>query len=266
MSLVHRVLSACVVLLGLAPDTAAAPERAGPEHEAHVRLLTGHGPVHVWTPAGYDPQVAATVVYVHGYFANVDDAWSAYRLQEQFRASHLNALFIACEAPTSEREDVAWPSVASLLDTVVEARGPLPEGRVVAIGHSGAHRTLALWLAEPELDTIALLDAAYGDLGAYGTWLDARPGRRLIDVGDLTRAATDAFHESLAETVVVERFPRPASGGLPGALQAARVIYVRSHMGHMPLVTRGIAIPMILRTIAAPVVGNADRLAPLTPR
>jgi hypothetical protein len=142
--------------------------------------------------------------------------------------------------------------------------GPLPTGRLVALGHSGAHRTISMWLDEPRLKTISLIDAAYGDLSAYRKWLLAGGDRRLIDVGDLTRSATDSIHEALPETVIVDRFPPPEEGALPGDSQRARVLYVRSYMGHMTLVTGGVAIPMILRALLAPLVDGADRTTPLT--
>src|SRR5690349_5160861 len=41
----------------------------------HARLETPRGPVHVWTPRGYDPETAITVIYVHGYQIDVDEAW-----------------------------------------------------------------------------------------------------------------------------------------------------------------------------------------------
>ena len=40
-------------------------------------LATAHGPVHVWVPAGYHPDGAAIVLYVHGYYTGVDKAWIA---------------------------------------------------------------------------------------------------------------------------------------------------------------------------------------------
>jgi hypothetical protein len=230
--------------------------------EHHKRLRTSHGPVHLWSPAGYDWQTAALVIYVHGYCDDVDYAWVTHRLAAQFRASGLNALFIAPEAPTSDRESVSWSSLSELLD-LVSANEPMPGGRVVAIAHSGGWRTVAGWLAEPRLDTIALIDAGYGDLTAYSNWLSRRPDRRLLDVGDLMKERTDAFHERLPQTVVIERFPPAHSGSLPEPAREAQVVYVRSTMGHMELVTSGIAIPMILRALSAPLVSDAERTAPL---
>lgn len=231
--------------------------------ERHRRIRSLHGPIHVWSPAGYDPATAATVVFVHGYFVNVDDAWTTYQLAMQFRTSQVNALFIACEAPDSQDDAVSWTSLDAMLRVVADRHGALPGGRLVVIGHSGAHRTLAGWLAEPRLDTIALVDAAYNDLAGYRAWLGERSSRRFIDVGDVTRPMTDMFHRALPETVTVERFPPPERGTLPVEAWDARVVYVRSYMGHMQLVTGGVAIPMILRTLDAPLLDDIDRSSPI---
>lgn len=243
-----------LVLLGMCRVAAAgsAPER-------HDRFRSQHGPIHVWTPAGYARATAATVVFVHGYFTTIDLAWARYHLAAQFRASGINALFIACEAPSSQRDPVSWRSLDDLLRVVAARVGKLPEGRLVVVGHSGAHRTLVGWLDEPRVDTLALVDAAYNDLSVYRAWLEARPTRRLIDVGDLRRAVTDAFHSDLPGTVVVDRFPPREQGTLSPQVQDARVVYVRSFMGHMQLVTGGVAIPMILRALDVPLVGGLDR-------
>ena len=43
----------------------------------HWRFATPHGPVHVWTPKGYNAKRAETIVYVHGFYVHVDDAYPA---------------------------------------------------------------------------------------------------------------------------------------------------------------------------------------------
>lgn len=242
------VLWIALALVIVATGTA----RAAPVGERHARLQTDHGAIHVWTPRGYDPETAATVIYVHGYFVDVDEAWSTYGLGDQFRASHLNAMFVACEAPQSERDNISWPFLGALLETLEARDVSLPAGRLVVMGHSGAHRTIGLWLDDPRIDTIVLLDAAYGDLASYASWLEIRSDRRLFDVGDFTRPATDIFHATLPQTYTIDRFPRARGGGLPDDARTARIVYVRSWMGHMELVTRRIAIPMILRALSVP--------------
>jgi len=229
----------------------------------HVRVRTDHGAVHVWSPAHYDRDTAGVVVYVHGYFTDVDRAWRRHRLAKQFAESGINALFIACEAPDGPDERVRWTSIGALLETVAEAVADgLPEGRIVAVAHSGAHRTLSMWLDEDYLDTIVLVDALYGEMPVFRAWLDDDPARRLIDAAALTRRWSDELHAALPDTLVFEEFPPPEAGKLRGA-RDARIVYVRSQHDHMGLVTDGVALPMLLRAVQLPVVANASRKAPI---
>lgn len=217
----------------------------------HWRLVSKRGPIHVWTPKGYNVKRAETIVYVHGFYVNVDQAWKSYKLETQFAASAINAMFIAPEAPASGSEPVSWTSLAALLDEVERGIGqPLPRRRIVTIGHSGAWRTLVGWLDEPEIDTVVLVDAAYGELDKYRKWVLASDRHRLIDIGDGTRKWTDKLHASLPETVVLEDFPT-VEEGIPREAARARILYIKSNVGHFPLVTNGTSLPMILRTLRA---------------
>ena len=230
----------------------------------HQRIRTTHGPVHIWSPAGYDAKTAGIVLYVHGYFTDVDHAWTQHRLARQFAESGLNAMFIACEAPSAPGDPIAWTSAARLLEAVGNALDtPLPGGPVVALGHSAAHRTLSAWVAQQDdIDTLAMLDAMYGDQPEIRAWISSSEDRRLIDVGDVTRPWTDELHTQFPETMTFERFPTAKRGHLAGA-RDARIVYVRSQLGHMPLVTGGVAIPMVLRASRIPTVSTTSRRAPI---
>ncbi len=223
------------------------------EDGKHWRLTTPHGAVHVWTPRRYRAKRASAVVHVHGYYVDVDQSWEQYHLATQFAASGINAMFIACEAPSGGTEPVSWESLKALLDTVEKSIDQeMPQRRVVAVGHSGAYRTLLDWLDEKELDTVVLLDAAYGEIERYRTWITADESHRLINVGDLsTREWTDQLHALLPDSVVLEDFPS-VEEGLPREAARARILYIKSTLGHFPLVTGGIALPMILQAFGAP--------------
>lgn len=215
----------------------------------HWRLDTPRGPVHVWAPAEYDAVTAATVVFVHGYWVDVDEAWGWYRLAQQFALSGINALFIAPEAPSAKWDPIAWPALGELVRAVAtRVEVAMPGRRLVAVGHSGAYRTLARWLAEPALDTVVLLDAAYEDYGLL-PWLRASPERRLVNIAYETGRFSSYLHRQIPGTVRVDGLP-------PGGLPDARVLYVRTEAGHWPLVTDGVALPLALRAIAVPAVGS----------
>ena len=214
------------------------------------RLPSPRGPIHVWLPRGYKAKRAETIVYVHGYYTHVDEAWKDHHLASQFAASAINAMFVACEAPAGIDEAVAWASIGELLEAVERGTGlPWPRRRIVAVGHSGAFRTLLGWLDEPVLDTVVLLDAAYGEIESYRSWVLASPKRRLIDVGDDTRQWTEQLHAELPATVTLDGFPS-VEDEIPASAARAKILYIRSTLGHFPLVTGGVALPMVLRTLA----------------
>jgi uncharacterized MAPEG superfamily protein len=240
----------------LPPSTTVAHEPAPPPSASdlvsdgkHWRIATAHGPIHVWVPRGYNPKRAELVLYVHGFYTNVDEAWDEHHLPYQFAASAIDAMFVACEAPAGLEEAVSWPELEPLLAAVEAGIGqPRPKRRIVALGHSGAYRTLLGWLADTNLDTVILLDAAYGEIESYKNWVNASTKHRLIDVGDDTKQWTEELHKELPATVTLDEFP-PVEDEIPKEAARAKILYIRSTMGHFPLVTGGIAIPMVLRTL-----------------
>ena len=242
---------------------AAAREAHASGRGTHRRLATAAGAVHVWTPARFDRDTAGVVIYVHGYFASVDDAWRSHRLARQFAESGINALFVACEAPRGPTEPVQWPELGPLLDAAATAvGGELPRGRVVVVGHSGAHRTIVSWLGDARIGTIVLVDALYGDVPELEAWLSADPDRRLIDAAAVTRRRGEELLARFDDALVFDRFPPARAGKLAGAREA-RFVYVRSQHEHMELVTGGVALPMMLRALRLPMVADASREAPI---
>lgn len=227
------------------------------------RLDTANGPVHVWVPAGYHPDGAATIVYAHGYYTDVDKAWVNHRLPQQFALSGVNALFIAPEVPSGSRQPVHWPSLADLLIEVQGATGVArPMGTTVAIGHSGAYRVMFTWMDYPGLDTIVAMDALYDEVDTWQAWIEGAAARRLVVVGDDTVRWTEELARELAgETLVLDRFPD--DGRIVPEATRARIVYVRSQFGHMPLVTEGFALPYVLRLLPVEILPDAPWDEPL---
>lgn len=212
----------------------------------HWRLSTQRGPVHVWIPQDYDRDTALTVVFVHGYNTDVDTAWSEYHLEDQFAASGLNAMFIACSAPASLNRPVYWPSLSGLLQAVSTGIDqPLPKGELVAVGHSGAYRTLVRWLPNTQLHTLVLLDAAYGEEDQFMAWARDDQHHRFINVASDTVQESNWIHAFLPGTKRVNGLPSEWSDDT----KSARVLYVRTYVGHMPMITDGVALPMALRAL-----------------
>jgi hypothetical protein len=225
---------------------ALACSRSAVADATHWRLQTERGPVHVWIPSNYDARTAMTIVFVHGYNIDVDTAWTEYHLADQFAHSQLNAMFIACTAPSSLAEGVWWPSLSGLLAAVVAGTGQqMPSGELVAVGHSAAYRTLVLWLGDANLRTLVLLDAAYGEEDQFLAWTRADEHHRLINVASDTIQESDWIAQYLPETKRVYGLPSDWTDDE----REARVLYVRTGIGHMGMITGGVALPLALRAL-----------------
>jgi len=214
----------------------------------HWRIKTAEGAVHVWIPAGYDRATAGTVIYVHGYYVNVDQAWSEYNLARQFRASHQNALFIVPEAPAGNDDPVNWPALKDLRRAVARANITLPDGPVIVMGHSGAFRTIMQWVDHRLIEQIILLDAMYAGESAFDEYIGS--GKRadehkLIVVGASTAQESAGFAKKYKFAVARERMPSSVSG-FTRHERNARLLYVRSQYEHMAIVTSGKVIPTLL--------------------
>ena len=174
----------------------------------HIRVETAHGPVHLFRPAGYDRRTAGLVIYVHGLYTGVDQAWREHGLAAQFAASGANALFVAPEAPAAADQPPPWSDLESLIVTALgRARLRRPSGPLVAVGHSGAYRTLAAWLDDPALRHLILIDALYGEEGAFRAWLDRDRGHKMTLVVKGTARWADPFVRAFPRALTVRAHP-----------------------------------------------------------
>jgi len=214
------------------------------------RIGTRRGVVLAWHPPGHRPRQAGVLIYLHGYFTTVDQAAADHRLLEQFRLSGRDALFVAAEAPAWNGEESVWTALGPLLDEVARRTGaPLPAGPVVVAAHSGGYRTLLLWLDDPRVQEIILLDGLYRGEDQLQAWLETggpASRRRLVLLGDETAAKMEALAAAVPEAVLLPRLP-PLRPGLDARARAARLLCVRSHQPHMAIVERGEALPLLLQ-------------------
>jgi hypothetical protein len=254
--------------VALAQEALAPPDASGPIAKAlaaahHVRIDGPRGAIHVWIPASYHADTGATVLYVHGYFDDADTAWTGHQLAPQFALSALNALFIVPEAPVAQKIPINYPDLGERL-RVVEGHTGVTRGAAltVAVGHSGAFRTLQAWLDEPLLDQLVMIDAMYGDEDLIINWLRASPRRRLIFVGEDTLLGTESVAEKVPDTVIIDRFP-PTYDTWPSAAKTARSVYIRAQYLHMPLITEGIVLPSLLRLLPVELLPDEPWQLPL---
>lgn len=203
----------------------------------------------MFRPARHSPETGGIVVYAHGYFTDIDTAWCEHKLASQFAASGRDALFIAPEVPKGLGIEPQFPELGEVIRIARRAHLVRPWGPIVAIGHSGAYRTMAGWLDYRDLDHVILLDALYGREEIYLGWLDdpnARHRRLSIVAFDTlpwTEPALAGIDKNIA---VIDQFPRKTSD-VPELERRARVQYIKSQYDHMSIVRGGAVIPVMLR-------------------
>ena len=225
-------------------DRDCARGAPAPRHRARL--------VHAWRPRGYRHRAAGTVVYLHGYYTDVDQAWVDHRLAEQFRQQRPQRALPRGRGPVLERRG------ALLADArrAPRHRGAAREGeasraaRVVVAGHSGAFRGIVPWLADPRIREVLLLDGLYQAERSWSDWLDGAPRgrRRLVLVGLETAARSEAWLPTRPGAVFLPRVPEPRRGLHEVASASAPVLYMRSQHDHMAIIEKGEVLPLLLRT------------------
>lgn len=221
------------------------------EDGRHVRFGTAdRGPVHVWRPRRSHADSAETVVYVHGFYVDVDAAVLEHRLITQLRDSGRNALFVACETRSGPGDPIFWPELEPLL-VAVEARtgAKRPSGPVSLVAHSGGYATAASWLSHPAITRVVLVDGLYGSEEPFVRWLDEDASRQLVLVGFDTQPKAAALAQGREDAVRIDDVPY-LFDPLPPEAARARLLSLQSErFDHMELVTSGRFLPWLLRVL-----------------
>ncbi|MBL8920297.1 MAG: hypothetical protein JNJ54_15630 [Myxococcaceae bacterium] len=241
------------------PTPAVAAVRATSESEfvdqlnedgRHLRFGTrDKGAVHVWRPRAYRPATAVTVIYLHGFFTDVDRAVLEHNLLGQFRDSGRNALFVVPEARSGRTDPVFWADLKALLSLVQQRTKLKPPERVVVIGHSGAYKTVVEWLEHEPLEQVVLVDGLYGNDEEFRDWVSAAEegrARQLVLVGFDTQQRTEWFLKKHPDAVKFDDLPY-LYDELPASVRKAKIVFFQSErFDHMGLVTSGRLLPWLL--------------------
>lgn len=218
----------------------------------HVRFGTrSQGPVHVWRPRGLKAEKADVVVYLHGFFTDVDQAMFEHQLARQFRDSGRPSVFIVPEARSWATDPFYWESLDALLDAVSARLGLTLAGKVTVVGHSGAYRPISSWLSSARLSRVVLLDGLYGADDDFHAWLSGPDGdqKQLVLVGFETSQRTGWFLARYPETARLDEVPY-LFDKLPPALAGKRLVWLPTHrFDHMGLVTQGLVLPWLLHVL-----------------
>ncbi|HTK60155.1 MAG TPA: pilin, partial [Candidatus Baltobacteraceae bacterium] len=245
------------------------------------------GHVHLWKPDGYDATSAVTVIYIHGFNNDeitdkvrrqdgsyIDRAWDSHHLSAQFKASGINALFIAPEGPIGSKTtnstaqgitntrytSVLWGSLNALLTSVTDKGHIVPPNDVTVAGHSaGMYTAQQLW-SNSRVKHLISLDWVDGSLeSSVSSWYNQGGGRMLTLVGGSSGQQT--IMDRMQNALPCTRASSPLS--LTAAEIAARCLYMRTSLGHMQVVTGQKAMPQALKRSSS--VAAAGGSAPTAP-
>jgi hypothetical protein len=215
----------------------------------HWRFVTDSGPMHVWVPDYYDRDTAGLVVYVHGYWVDVDEAWKQHRLPQQFAQSRQNAMFVAIEAPRDNDDSVKWKALGDVKKAVARANFVLPDGPAIVVAHSGGFRTIKHWVDNKLLAQVILLDASYGGTEEFkefiGTGKRAKYHKMVI-IASGTAARARAFAKAFRFAVTRDGFPKKWEDFTRREVRS-KLLYIRAHEGHSEIVSGGHVLPLALR-------------------
>lgn len=186
------------------------------------------------------------VIYIHGYAVDADQAWSSFKLAEQFKKSRQNALFIVPEAPKNKEQKVAWPLLADLRKAIRSCNLRIPDGSWVVIGHSAAYRTLREWVDYRSVAQMILLDALYSGQDEFQTFLENPRGKKLILISTETSERSRSFIKKFPYAVRRKSVP-DSFEDLSRNQKRAKLLYIKSQYSHHNMIASQKVIPLILR-------------------
>ena len=156
------------------------------EHYADSSVL-------IFVPKGFrSTQSTNIVVYVHGWYNNIDSACAQFKLIEQFSESNKNAIFVFPEGPKNspdsfggklEEKDGLKNLVTDVLKFLKKKRitTTAKVGNIILAGHSGAYRAIAYSVEQggltKNISNVILFDALYAETEKFLKWIQNFNGK-----------------------------------------------------------------------------------------
>ncbi len=132
------------------------------------------------------------VIYLHGWYNNIDSACAQFNLIEQFAQSKKNAIFIFPEGPKNAPDSFGGKledrnGLKNLISDIVgflKSKHKIKTdkvGKVLLAGHSGAYRAISFCLMHggltKNISDVILFDALYSQTDKFIHWIKAFNGR-----------------------------------------------------------------------------------------
>ena len=152
---------------------------------------------YIFVPAYFDKtKPFHFVCWFHGWSNNIDSALVEYKLQEQFDAAKLNAIFIFPEGPKNSPDSYGGkfekPGVFNLfMKEVVQflsnqkiISSTIHSFDLIYAGHSGAYRVMSYLLLNSSYTCkgILLFDALYGQQEKFTMYLQQHTSCKMINI------------------------------------------------------------------------------------
>jgi hypothetical protein len=194
------------------------------------------------------------VVYVHGWYNNIDSACKQFNLIEQFAASKLNAVFVFPEGPKNAPDSYAGKledkdGLKNLLEDAVKflfSNDKIKSTRIdkiILAGHSGAYRAIAFSLMHGGLtrhiSDVILFDVLYAQTDLFFHWIDKFDGR-LIDIYT-DNGGTKNETENLMKNLEVDKIPylhTDESKLDMSDLKNNRIIFIHTDLQHNEVISK----------------------------
>lgn len=214
-------------------------------YEAHY----ADSSVAIFIPNGFKPgEVTNFIVYVHGWYNNIDSACAQFKLIEQFSESNKNAIFIFPEGPKNSPDSYCGrlEKKDGLKNLINDATKFLSEkgklntakvGNIILAGHSGAYRAISFCLMRggltENISDVILFDALYGETEKYAHWIKNYNGRFIniyTDNGG-TKNETENLMDDL-DGWGISYFKSEENELSPDDLSNNRLIFIHTDLTH----------------------------------
>jgi len=193
------------------------------------------------------------VIWFHGWGNCIDSALQQYRLQQQFYAAHLNAIFIFPEGPKNSPDSYAGkfeqPNIFNYF--IKDVCSYLQQQKIISsnhasfdlvyAGHSGAYRAMGYLLIRSAYacKAVLLFDALYAEQEKFAVYLQQHPDCKMINIytdngGTLQNSKNLAVDMKAWKWNIIEKEETDFAAS---DMKNNRAVFLHSKMKHNDVVT-----------------------------
>jgi hypothetical protein len=210
----------------------------------------------VFVPKKFNNRVSTDmVIYMHGWYNNVDSSLAQFNLVNQFAQAEKNALLVMPQGPYNapdshggkfELPDGMVVFLNELVSELIKAEVLRNQrmGSLLLAGHSGAYRALAHMAVHGgyPVSEICLLDGLYSHVEKFTLWIERNPKTRFFNVYSEHSPETKENTESMMLTMKAFRMSylhlKDKDASLAD-IEKNRVIFLESALKHNEVVVPG---------------------------